>query len=291
MEQEELLKGNESEEVMTPIQEEQPLEQETETQPEVTETQPTETQEVDNSPISQYFPNVEITEGNRAELEDAVSKLAEYEGMKAKMDKIIAANRELMAIINDNPMIADILIDLRDGVPADVALRKHVDLEAENPVDGEEPNPAYAEAKKTRMSRLEEKEKRKKMYADNEAKSIEALRQFKEDKKMTDEDYQTFFDSVLKILSAAFDGELSQQLLESIYYALNKDADLDASKQMGIVEGRNEKILNKIQKEDDQVGDGLPALNGGNKPRETETRSEDPFLADIKRLGNKRQIL
>lgn len=284
MEQEELLKGNESEEAMIPIQEEQPLEQETETQPEVTETQPTETQEVDNSSISQYFPNVEITEGNRAELEDAANKLAEHESMKAKMDKIIAANRELMAIINDNPMIADILIDLRDGVPADVAFRKHVDLEAEKPVDGEEPNPAYAEAKKTRMSRLEEKEKRKQMYADNETKSIDALRKFKDEKRMPDEDFDNFFKSLSQIISAAFDGELSQQLLESVYYSLNRDADLETSKQLGVVEGRNEKILSKIQKEDNQAGDGLPVLNGANKPAETSNKEKsyaEKFLDGI----------
>jgi hypothetical protein len=256
-----------------------------------TEAIPEATPEADNSAISQYFPNVEVTEANRAELEDASTKLSEYEGNTAKMEKINAANRELMAILSDNEWVAEMLIDLKNGVPPDVALAKQVDLEAAKPIEGEAPNPAYEEAKKTRMSRMEEKDKRKQMYADNETKSIEALRKFKEEKQMPDEDFDNFFKALTQIISAAFDGELSQNLLESIYYSLNRDADMEASKQIGVVEGRNEKILNKIQSEEEQAGDGLPNLNGTGKTKDPEKKSEDPFVSDLKRLGDKKPII
>lgn len=207
--------------------------------------------------INKYFPNVEITDANRSDLEDAAKKLEHYE-------KIKGVQREIAALFNAEPDLAQAFIDYRNGEDFFVALSKYIDFDSVKPVEGEPNYEKYQENVSSRMKRLEEIEGKTQKRQSNEQKSIEVLKQFKADNNMSDEDFDKFFTSVAQILDAAFDGELTVDLLEAMYYRMNRDTELESARSMGEVAGKNAKISTLKQKSMDlETGDGLPDLNGG----------------------------
>lgn len=227
----------------------------------------------DNGLISQYFPGVQVTPENRSSLEQAASKLQEYDALKPRFDKLLEYNRELKAMFESEPEIAQAFIDWRNGEDFMVALAKYVDLNSAIPAEGDPIKPKYDEAGKMRMQKLQEKENRKKQISDNEAQSIEVLRQFKEQNQMSDEDFESFYKVVQEVLSAAYDGSLSVKLLESLMYYMNRDAELENAKTIGEVGARNAKIDDFKAKEDQKlIGDGMPDLGGATNIQEKEPK-------------------
>lgn len=235
--------------------------------PEETESAISEPEPVDNNSatLSKYFPNVEVNDTNRAELEEAVAKLE-------RSEKVMASLKELNMVLDDdqNAWVREFLIDLREGIPADKAVMKHIDLESASPIEGEEDYSQYAEMKNTRAQRIAEKEARKSKIAENEQNSIQVLREFKDNNNMSDEDFEKFFTVVQEVLSAAYDGSLTAKLLESLMYYQNRDVELANERAVGENISANKKISDFEEKEESEMaGDGMPAISGGGKVTES----------------------
>lgn len=213
------------------------------------------------SGIQKYFPNVVVDEANRAELEKATRDLDNIEKFKE-------ISRELRELFGAEPDLAMAINDYREGEDFWVALAKYVDLESIKPSEFEEEqndrDKRYITNRSARKKRLEDGENAKKTADENWQKSIIAMRKFKEDKKMSDEDWEPFYKAMSDILIASYQGTITEDLLEGIYYRLNRDAELETATKTGEIAMRNSKITDLQDKELSMMeGDGIPDLSGG----------------------------
>ena len=198
----------------------------------------------------------EVTEENKGDLLAAAKKIERH-------DKI---NRELAEIAESDPTFGRILIDLRKGADFQTALARHVDVENLAPMEGD---PNYEEWNTNISKRKEtmaEREKQKAEEDENIQSTIQALKDFKETKKLGDEDAKAFLDFTVEVLDTAFRGKITPELLERMYQAWKYKADTENNYQKGMQEGivkaRNEK-LSDLKEKEEKNDTGLPDMSGG----------------------------
>ena len=210
----------------------------------------------DSSLITKHFPNVEVTDENRADLIAAAKKIERH-------DKI---NRELSEIAENDPTFGRILIDLRKGADFQTALARHVDVENLSPMEGD---PNYEEWNANiskRKDAMAEREKKQAEEQENIESSIKALKEFKESKGLKDEDAEGFIKYMMEILDSAFSGRLTPEFINRMYLAMNYDVDTDKNYQKGVQIGEvkaSNKKLSDLKEKDDKENTGLPDMSGG----------------------------
>lgn len=229
--------------------------------------------------IKKYFPTTEITDANRSELSSAATALEELETIKPKYEKLLTNNRELIAFFNANPEAASAMSDALKGEDFWMAAAKYVDLASIAPIEGEPDFEKWNQNKEARMSKLSEKENWDKEIAENESSSIDALKQFKAEHQMEDEDFDKFWSYMEPIITAVMRKKLTAELLESIYYRMNRDGELANAKEEGRTEMANTRISDFMDKDETaQVGDGMPDMSQSSASvNQTPVKKEESF--------------
>lgn len=237
-------------------------------------------------PISTHFPNVTVTDENRAELETAVAEI-EYASRSREH------NMKLGAMIQANPMLAAVFNDMGKGADLMEALSRQVDLRSIVPEEGEADYDKWANADKERMSKFESDKARKATIEENRAKTNKVLEEFYADNEMVDDEEakDSFCKYVDEVLNSAFDGDISRELLDRMYTAMTHLDELDAVAEEKFIDGKNAKIEDLKGKEDSIKTTDLPDLNGGGEAKTTSEKTTDPFLDDLQVLGRKKPIL
>jgi len=227
----------------------------------------------DDSNIQQYFPNVEVTDANREELSKASEELAEYEVIKPKFDKLKEQNRKWISVLNDEPELAQAMMDTINGGSFWANAAKYVDLGSVAPAEGE---PEYANVQK-RLDNLSAKEQEaakrsetEKRWQENEMKSAQVLEDFKNQNNIPDEQFDKFCEAISEILNAFYDRNLSVRLLNGIWKEMNWDSEMENNKAIGEQIGKakvgNARIADLQEKElANEKGDGMPDLMGAPK--------------------------
>jgi hypothetical protein len=249
---------------------------------------------IDDSNILKYFPSIEITDANRAELSDAAEKLAEYDVLKPKFEKMKEQNRVWVSILNDptdNYALAKTINDCRNGENFWSAAAKYVDFKSIEPTDGE---PEYANVQKRldNLSAMEaqakQDEEMRAMFAENEQKSGEIVDQFIADKGYTPEQTTQFLDELGDHLDSFYKRTFSPRMLEAIHKNIVWDTEIgnaqEIGKQMGMAEVGNKRISDLQEKEiANETGDGMPDLMGvGMKEKAVRPQSyKEKFLDGI----------
>lgn len=226
----------------------------------------------ETSEISKYFPNVEVTDANRDELESAVMVMGEHEEMKPRHEKMSASQKELAVIINANPELRGTLLDLRDGASWAEAVARNIDTETLTPAEGDPDREKWGVAKQERTAAHEKKMQRQQTIKDNEEKAQQVLNSFKDRHELDDESALKFIQFADGLLGAAFDGDLTDNLLEGLYYIQNRDTDIENAKKDGELSQKNANIEDYRDKEEDVKGDGIPDLTAGSSVKETNKR-------------------
>jgi hypothetical protein len=238
----------------------------------------------ETNPIAQYFPNVTVTEDNRAELESAAAAMQEHEQMMPLMERYQKANRELAALFASEPGVQEAILEWQRGSDFASALSRYIDLEAIVPQEGEPNYDAYSQNRQKRLADYDGKQKRLTEQQENEKASIQALQEFVENKGMGDEDAQGFMNYLLETLDAAFSGRLTPELINRMYMAMNYDSDKESAQQEGMelgeLKGRNAKISDLKEKSAAEPATGLPDISeGGAGVPGTEEKKKPMFRA------------
>lgn len=175
------------------------------------------------------------------------------------MEKVIDKLAELM---NADPRAAQLMLALAEGqspVASYVRLFGPAVREcAERPELLEEISKAesdYAErqAKGAELNR---------QFEANLAETLETLKQFQAEREMLDEEIDSLMDALMEIVRDGFMGKFSAATLELMVKARNHDADVEAAKEAGAIEGRNAKITEELRRS--SKGDGVAHLGGRN---------------------------
>ena len=165
-----------------------------------------------------------------------------------------------------DPRVARYFSGIRKGESPDIMLvrlyGKDIVDAANDPAKMEE----IAAANKEYIDRLAEEQGLEQAYAENSAKSLEALAA----SGIPDDDIDKALEHLAKMSLDFVKGQISVDDVQMILKAINHDADVEDATREGEVKGRNTRIVEKLRKQ--KAGDGLPNITsgGGSAPKKPE---------------------
>lgn len=194
--------------------------------------------------------------------EDYTSKL---EGMVAtdlipkagRLKSYDEANTRLIAMMEDEPILSEIMVDVSKGRKFTSAIKHHLDISA-IPEDDDTDMAAWEENDKMRMSRYNERQARQNEIADNEERSLATLEEFASENKLEGEDLVKFTQLVADLLDRAYSGDITKDFLQVMYNHMNRDKDMSQAAELAALSAKNTKIKEEKFNAGDYAGDGLP---------------------------------
>lgn len=174
-----------------------------------------------------------------------------------------------------DPRSAQFLADMHNGNDPYVGLVKNFGIEIQDVLDDPEMQEKIAEANKDYVERVAKSRQLDEEYEKNMDASLETLRQFQEERGMSDVQIDAVVDAVLTVVRDGVMGKFSKETLAMFVNAINHDSDVASASEEGRVAGRNDKIVEGLRKRD--KGDGTAPLNGKNGSAPKNKRNMDIF--------------
>ena len=195
----------------------------------------------------------------------ALSQLQELGKYKNQNEGI---NQKLIDAFENNPEFAQATKEIVAGVPAHIAIARHIDMESLTPKEGDDDYEEFQKAISENKKSKAEKQKYLKNMEDNIKMSAKQVEEFAKENKLSDEEAENFLKNVDELVSDMVKGKVTKEALNTFYKGMKRDEDVAEAKEAGKVEGKNEKIEAQKEKEDAAKGDGLPNLEAQNKVKE-----------------------
>lgn len=174
-----------------------------------------------------------------------------------------------------DPRSAQFLADMHNGQDPYVGLVKNFGVNIEDVLHDPKMQEQIAEANKEYVERVAKSRKLDEEYEKNMDASLETLRQFQEERGMSDEQIDAVVDAVLTVVRDGVMGKFSKETLAMFVNAINHDSDVASASEEGRVAGRNDKIVEGLRKR--AKGDGTAPLNGKNGGAPKNKRNMDIF--------------
>ena len=227
-----------------------------------------------NMPEGKYDEDEEEYFRNAGSLMDKWQKGDEmYRGLSEK----------LQARFNESPEDAAAILDYLDGKPLIAAIVENMGEDALTMREGMEGWDDFVAARDARKKRFGESEELIKKLQENAALSEKNFEEFAAENNLSDDDKQELLDVLTGDVNATNMGDWGKDLLMRYLHSLRYAKDVEAAREQGRIDGRNERI--KAERKD-MKGSGLPSTAaGGNAQTEVDTPMSDTekFLAGIKR--------
>ncbi len=181
-------------------------------------------------------------------------------------EKDLANYREQEKTLSDmfsaSPQSAQFLADMHNGVDPVVGLVQRFGMQIRDVLDNPEMLDKLAEANKEYVERVAKSKALDEEYAKNMATSLETLKQFQQERGMTDEQVDEVAAAIIGVVRDGVKGKFAHETLELFVKAINHDNDVAAAGEEGRVAGRNDKIVEGLRKR--EQGDGTAPLSGKN---------------------------
>lgn len=202
-----------------------------------------------------------------ADPEALYGALDEYDQeVSGQLGKYKEANDKISDLFYSNPQMAGLFSDVINGTSPEIAFIQRfgegVLAAKDDPAMADE----FVKAQQAYMDKLSSSKKIEQEQEENMNNSLQVLQSFIQDKGMSDEEGEGFFDKIIKAVDDVFMSRWTPELLEIFYKGLNYETDVKDAIEMGRVEGRNEKIIEGQKR---SVGDGLPSSVSTSTPEET----------------------
>lgn len=204
----------------------------------------------------------------KKELLDKLKELEEYR------DQNVEANKAIIEAFEAEPVVAEIMKDIVNGLSIRQAFAKYFDP---SDLEVEEGDPDEKDIKKIKEEREKSKKERDdymKSLDENKKFSETAVNEFAKEKKMDEKAAGEFFNKVDKFLVEAYNGKLTKEFFDIMKKGFDYETEIEAARKTAEIKSRNEKIdMQKKKKKAD--GDGLPKIAGkgdvADKPEKPKT--------------------
>lgn len=209
----------------------------------------------------------------------------------AENDKKIAgheaANKTIMEVVQAYPEFAQIIEDVANGVPVQVAIARQFDA-SELSVGEDEPDyDAYKKAAAERTQRLADMKARTEARDKNMVQSKTDVDAFLAERGLDESEQKEFIEWVdNEILANLLDGRVNKEILTKLYQGWVYDTAVTDALDAGKVEGRNEQI--ETRRKQTRKTDGLPAGGGGVDTAVQNETTKDMFDDVIERRNKRR---
>ena len=233
-------------------------------------------------------PDLEINDDNyvglmeKAMSEDVIPKINAYDD----------ANNNLRAMMADNPNLGKVLADMSKGAKFEEALPRYYDTQAMVLEEGDPDYVKWEAANKERMGRYQENLDLETQLENNRAKSKTVINSWFKERGMPDEEKGEYGAFVKGVLERAYEGEVTPEFLNKMYYAMKYKDDVAGAAAAGEVKGKNAAIV-----EDDALekakGDGMPSIEGGVVEQEAEALPDnaDPFVQGLRGMASRKSVI
>lgn len=184
----------------------------------------------------------------------------DYDQYEQAIDGYKGREKALSDMFAADPRSAQFLSDMHKGEDPVLGLVRNFGIEIKDVLDDPEMQERIAEANKDYVERLAKSRKLDEEYERNLDSTLETLRNFQQQRGMTDDQIDEAMKVLVGIVRDGIMGKFTPETLDMVVKALNHDADVAAAGEEGEVAGRNAKITEKLRKS--KKGDGLPSLDG-----------------------------
>lgn len=174
-----------------------------------------------------------------------------------------------------DPRSAQFLADMHNGQDPYVGLVKNFGVNIEDVLHDPKMQEQIAEANKEYVERVAKSRKLDEEYEKNMDASLETLRQFQEERGMSDDQIDEVFGALITVVRDGVMGKFSKETLAMFVNAINHDSDVASASEEGRVAGRNDKIVEGLRKR--AKGDGTAPLSGKNGAASMAHRSQNMF--------------
>ena len=227
--------------------------------------------------IRQRFPEREFD----GSAENEAEFYEDYDRSMADLNAMREDNRRLVDVLQQNPEFAEVFSRVKDGMPMRVALARVVDFDATRPVEGDPDYEDFMREAGEFKKRQAEIADHRKRIEENQARSRGEIEEFF-GKIGADEAEQTGFADFLQgVFDDVFEGNLGKAALGKLWQAYKYDEDMEAAREAGEVQGRNEAIETKRALK--KATDGMPDAGAGAAPEAPRRRR----IIDTDRWGSR----
>lgn len=225
-------------------------------------------------------------EGKYDEDEDEYYRNANQlmEDSENSLNAIRENNEKLYRRLESDPAAAAALAEFIDGKPLPVALASYFSPEELSAQEGDEYYEDYRKAIDERSARNEEYRKMAEEINANSLISEENFKQFAEEEGLTKEQADEIYQAITRFTDATSKGLYDKDFIRLFHKGKNYDADVQEANEAGKTAGRNEKIVEKLEK---PKGDGLPEPTGGKQGVEPKEKQVDPRLKFMQDLASR----
>ncbi len=207
-----------------------------------------------------------------------------------KLKSYDEANTRLIAMMEDEPVLSEIMVDVSKGRKFTSAIKHHLDV-ANLPEEDDSDMAAWEENDKARMSRYNEKQSRMKELADNEERSLLALEEFASENKLEGEELQKFVKLTADFLDRAYSGDITKDFLQVMFNHMNREKDMSQAAEVAALGAKNAKIKEEFFNEKDYTGDGLPHAMGSGGGAATTEDTVDPVVRSLSKHLDQGSVL
>lgn len=199
----------------------------------------------------------------------------DYDQYEHELDGYRGREKAMGDMFSADPRSAQFLADMHNGQDPVLGLVKNFGIEIKDVLDNPEMQDKIAEANREYVERVARSKQLDEEYEKNMDASLATLRQFQEERGMSDEQIDAVADAMLTVVKDGVMGKFSRETLEMFVNAINHDSDVANASEEGRVAGRNAKIVEGLRKQN--KGDGTSPLNGKNGGAPKNKRNMDIF--------------
>jgi hypothetical protein len=229
-------------------------------------------EEVQPEPVEEPLPGAIPEQGAEGDVTAELEELREYKKRNQEANKII------IDVLEEEPLLALILSEVSKGASLLEAIALHIDTDD---LKLEEGMPDYDKWKKNTETRKQNRSERDAFMSEltsNREASVAEIKQFAEENELSEEEASDFLQTLNDILTDAYKGKLTKTVLNRLYKGSKYDKDINnastQAEEQGKIAGRNEKIEATMGGLDNS-GDGLPDI-AAMAQGETESGKEIP---------------
>lgn len=181
---------------------------------------------------------------------------------QSQLGKYKDSDSKLKDLFKKDPRFASFMSEVVGGDSPSTSFVKHFGKDVLDMSGDEEGMAKLNESNQEYLNRVAESGKLQEEQEKNMETSAQEMSDFKAEKAIYDEEFEKFIGECYSVIESALMGKIDKSFLETMYKGLNYENDIQDAATAGVVEGRNQKIDEKLKS---STGDGVPMLNSGGK--------------------------
>lgn len=202
----------------------------------------------------------------------------DYDQYEQELGKYKEYEKSLSDMLAADPRSAQFLSDMHNGQDPVLGLVRNFGIDIKNVLDDPEMQDKIAEANKEYVERVAKSKQLDEEYEKNMDATLETLREFQQERGMSDEQIDEVAAAMLGVVRDGVMGKFTKETLAMFVNAINHDSDVANAGEEGRIAGRNDKIVEGLRKS--EKGDGTSPLNGKNGGAQGQQRKARSIFDD-----------